>query len=91
MKARFNIVRLLCLLLCLTCSIDLFAQASRTITGTVVDELEMPLPGANAIIMKDKKMVKGASTDFDGNFKIDLVESLHMGSSNGVLIIIPWI
>ena len=72
MKARFTIVRFLCFVLCLTCSIDLYAQTSHTITGTIVDELEMPLPGANAVIMRDKKMVKGASTNIDGNFKIDL-------------------
>ena len=72
MKARFTIVRFLCLALFLTCSIDLFAQSTRTITGTIVDEQEMPLPGANAVVMKDKKMVKGASTNIDGNFKIDI-------------------
>ena len=72
MKARFTIVSFLCFVLCLTCSIDLYAQTSHTITGTIVDELEMPLPGANAVIMRDKKMVKGASTNIDGNFKIDL-------------------
>ena len=72
MKARFNIVRVLCLLLCLTCSIDIFAQKSQTIIGTVVDELGYELPGVNTIVKKDKKMVKGTSTGIDGNFKIDI-------------------
>ena len=75
MRAKSTIIRLLCLLLCLTGSIGAFAQAGRTITGIVVDELEMPLPGANVVLMKDKKMVKGASTGIDGEFKLDLVFS----------------
>ena len=72
MKVRFTIIRFLCLLLCLSCSIDLFAQSGHTIIGTVVDELDMPLPGVNVVVMKDKKMVKGASTGIEGDFKIDL-------------------
>ena len=75
MRAKSTIIRLLCLLLCITCSIGAFAQASRTITGSVVDETDMPLPGANVVVMKDKKMVKGASTGINGDFKIDLVFS----------------
>lgn len=72
MKVRFTIIRFLCLLLCLSCSIDLFAQSGHTIIGTVVDELDMPLPGVNVVVMKNKKMVKGASTGIEGEFKIDL-------------------
>ncbi|MBQ5627419.1 MAG: TonB-dependent receptor plug domain-containing protein, partial [Bacteroidaceae bacterium] len=72
MRAKSTIIRLLCLLLCLTGSIGAFAQAGRTITGTVVDELEMPLPGANVVVMKDKKMVKGVSTGINGDFKIEI-------------------
>jgi len=43
-----------------------FAQ-EKTITGTVVDETNMPLPGATVII---KGATRGTSTDFDGNYKI---------------------
>ncbi len=75
MRGNSTIIRLLCLILCLTCSIGAFAQANRTITGTVVDELDMPLPGANVVVMKDKKMVKGASTGINGDFKIDILFS----------------
>ena len=75
MRAKTTIIRLLCLLLCLTGSIGAFAQVGRTITGTVVDELETPLPGVSVIVMKDKKMLKGASTGIDGEFKIDLMFS----------------
>ena len=75
MRAKTTIIRLLCLLLCLTGNIGAFAQVGRTITGTVVDELETPLPGVSVIVMKDKKMLKGASTGIDGEFKIDLMFS----------------
>ena len=75
MRAKSAIIRFLCILLCLTCSLGAFAQTGRTITGTVVDETDMPLPGANVIVMKDKKMVKGASTGINGDFKIDFVFS----------------
>ena len=73
MKAKFTIIKVLCLLLCFTCSIDAFAQAGYTVIGTIVDELEMPLPGANVVIMKDKKMVKGTTTNINGDFKIDVL------------------
>ena len=39
------------------------------ITGTVVDEMGEPLPGANIVI---KGTVNGTSTDFDGKFQLDL-------------------
>ena len=72
MRAKSTIIRFLCLLLCLTCSLGAFAQAGHTIIGSVVDELDMPLPGANVVVMKDKKMVKGASTGINGEFKINI-------------------
>ena len=72
MRAKTTIIRLLCLLLCLTFSIGAFAQTGHTIIGTVVDELDMPLPGANVVLMKNKKMVSGTSTGIDGDFKIDI-------------------
>lgn len=73
MKAKSKIIKVLCLLLCFTCSIDAFAQAGYTVIGTIVDELEMPLPGANVVIMQGKKMVKGTTTNINGDFKIDVL------------------
>ena len=75
MRTKTTIIRFLCLLLCLMCSLGAFAQSGHTIIGTVIDELEMPLPGANVVVMKDKKMVKGISTGINGEFKIDIVFS----------------
>jgi TonB-linked SusC/RagA family outer membrane protein len=47
-----------------------FAQ-EKTITGTVVDETNMPLPGATVLI---KGTTTGASTDFDGKYSISANE-----------------
>ncbi|MGM0934838.1 MAG: SusC/RagA family TonB-linked outer membrane protein [Bacteroidota bacterium] len=43
-----------------------FAQ-EKTISGTVIDEDGLPLPGVNIIV---KGTNKGAQTDFDGNYNI---------------------
>ncbi|WP_136480726.1 SusC/RagA family TonB-linked outer membrane protein [Cognatitamlana onchidii] len=44
----------------------------KTITGTVTGEADgMPLPGVNVII---KGSTSGTSTDFDGNYSIDVTE-----------------
>ncbi len=47
----------------------LFAQ-TRTVTGTVVDELGEPVIGANVIVAGT---TNGATTDIDGNFSISNV------------------
>ncbi len=48
-----------------------FAQ-EKTITGTVVDEEGLPLPGVNVIV---EGTMKGAQTNFDGNYSINNVQS----------------
>lgn len=45
-----------------------YAQESRTITGTIVDPQEMPLPGAEVKVI-DKNIFD--VTDFDGNFTLE--------------------
>lgn len=47
---------------------DLFGQ-QKMVKGTVVDEAGLPIPGANALI---KGTTKGAVTDLDGVFNIEL-------------------
>ena len=47
-----------------------FAQ-EKTITGTITDDMDMPLPGANVMI---KGTTTGAQTDFDGNYSISANE-----------------
>ena len=68
MKA--STTRLFCVLLCFLCSIGTFAQSGITVIGTVIDETETPLPGANVIVVKNKKMVRGTTTNIDGKFKL---------------------
>ena len=47
-----------------------FAQ-EKTVTGTVVDQDGLPLPGVNVI---EKGTSNGAQTDFDGNYSISVAE-----------------
>jgi hypothetical protein len=43
------------------------------VTGTVLDErTKEPVPIVNVVAKQDGKMVGGATTDFDGNFSVDL-------------------
>lgn len=51
-----------------------FGQSS--VSGTVTDENDIPLPGATVV---EKGSINGTTTDFDGNFVLDL------SSSNAVL------
>ena len=51
-------------------SVMIFAQESYTLTGTVTSAVDnMPIPGANIIIVKT---TNGTSTDFDGNYQLDV-------------------
>ena len=72
MKAKSVITKLVALFLCLTCSLELFAQSYTTVIGNVVDENNESLPGASIVIMKGKNMLKGTSTGIEGEFKIDV-------------------
>ncbi|PTX41732.1 TonB-linked SusC/RagA family outer membrane protein [Christiangramia gaetbulicola] len=63
MKKRLQ--GLLTLLLVLVVQIS-FAQ-EKTVTGTVIDEDGLPLPGVNVI---EKGTSNGVQTDFDGNYSI---------------------
>ncbi len=48
-----------------------FAQTTYTLTGTVTDDSNLPVPGANVIIANT---TTGTSTDFDGNYSISVKE-----------------
>lgn len=64
MKTFFNALLICCLLVPAT----LFAQT--TVSGTVTDKANaMPLPGVNVIV---KGTSRGTSTDFDGNYTLEL-------------------
>ncbi|WP_339706402.1 SusC/RagA family TonB-linked outer membrane protein [uncultured Kriegella sp.] len=55
-----------------------YGQNGFTVTGTVFDELETPLPGASIV---EKGTTNGVSTDFDGNY------SIEVSNQNAVLVI----
>ncbi|MBU2946200.1 SusC/RagA family TonB-linked outer membrane protein [Zobellia uliginosa] len=42
--------------------------AQKTVTGTVLDEVNQPIPGANVVVQGTSN---GVVTDFDGNFSIE--------------------
>ncbi|NRD24420.1 TonB-dependent receptor [Winogradskyella litoriviva] len=51
-------------------SVMMFAQEAYTVKGTVTSAVDnMPIPGANIIIVKT---TRGTSTDFDGNFQLEV-------------------
>lgn len=50
-----------------------FSQGqTKTVTGTVNDEIGIPLSGVNIILQDDESI--GTSTDFDGNFEITVTD-----------------
>tara|TARA_R110000868_G_scaffold28633_2_gene107221 strand:- start:82210 stop:85242 length:3033 start_codon:yes stop_codon:yes gene_type:complete len=56
----------------------LFSQSNSTISGTVTDTGNQPLPGASIVL---KGTTTGTQTDFDGNFILDKIPS------NGILVV----
>jgi len=55
-----------------------FAQDGFTVSGTILDEFDQPLPSASVI---EKGTTNGVSTDFDGNY------SIEVSNQNAVLVI----
>jgi len=64
MKTKFSVILILFMVLVVQIS---FAQ-NKNVSGTVVDDMSIPLPGATIII---KGSSTGTTTDFDGNFTIE--------------------
>ncbi len=62
----------------LTFVVSLLAHSQTVFTGTVLDENEVPLPGATVMVKGTKS---GVVTDFDGNFSIEL------NSSDDILVV----
>ncbi|SFR65024.1 SusC/RagA family TonB-linked outer membrane protein [Maribacter stanieri] len=54
------------------------AHSQSMLTGTVLDENQVPLPGATVVV---KGTSNGVATDFDGNFSIELT------GSNDILLV----
>nr|WP_321231252.1 TonB-dependent receptor [uncultured Psychroserpens sp.] len=65
-----NLKNKLPLLVALLISVTMFAQESLLLKGTVVSEVDQqPIPGVNVLVLNT---TRGASTDFDGNFQIQV-------------------
>ena len=64
-----NLKTRLALLVILLLNIPLFAQDSYTLTGTVLDSGNMPIPGVNVIKVGT---TTGTATDFDGNYSLSV-------------------
>jgi TonB-linked SusC/RagA family outer membrane protein len=62
MKFKLAIIALV-----MICTQNVISQ-TKTVTGVVTDNLGNPLPGVTVLV---QGAMKGASTDFDGNFTID--------------------
>jgi TonB-linked SusC/RagA family outer membrane protein len=73
MKQKFYL--LLCMLLCIS-TVSVLAQ-STTVSGTVKDENNAPLPGVNVLL---KGTTQGTATDANGSFQLQSVDG------NGTLV-----
>lgn len=60
-----NTFKIFCLLLILPLSV----LAQNTVTGTVVDDVGIPVPGINILVEGTQR---GTTTDFDGNYSLDV-------------------
>lgn len=70
-------------------NVALFAQDGYLLTGTVVDDANIPIPGVNVIIVNT---TKGTATDFDGKYQLqvengDVVQFTSIGYINQTVII----
>lgn len=62
MKTKFSVLTLF-----LALAVQFSFAQEKTISGTVSDDSELPLPGVNIIV---KNTTNGTQTDFDGNYAI---------------------
>lgn len=73
MRNLFKKVRcsalILMMLLCTLFSASVYAQDGFTVSGTVIDDLGLPLPGASIV---EKGTTNGVVSDFDGNFSFEV-------------------
>lgn len=83
MSAKQKTLNILSLILCLLCATAMYAQNSTAISGTVTDEFGQPLPGASVAIMNGKKMVRGTSTNINGDFRIEV----NIGGGESELVV----
>jgi TonB-linked SusC/RagA family outer membrane protein len=71
-------------------NIQLFAQDSYTLSGTVTDANNVPIPGANIVVANT---TRGTQSDFDGNYTIqvssgDILRFSYIGYSTQTVAIV---
>ena len=64
-----NLKANLFLIAMLLVNIQLFAQDTYTVSGTVTDAQNVPIPGVNVVVVNT---TRGTQTDFDGNYSINV-------------------
>lgn len=64
-----NLKTKLLVIVVLLVNIQLFAQDTYSVSGTVNDANNVPIPGVNVIVVNT---TRGTQTDFDGNYSIDV-------------------
>lgn len=84
-----NLKTKLTLIVLLLCSIGIWAQDSYLLSGVVSGEDNTPIPGVNVIILNT---TTGTSTDFDGNYQInvtngDVLQFSYLGFVTQTVII----
>ncbi|PWL37808.1 SusC/RagA family TonB-linked outer membrane protein [Flagellimonas aquimarina] len=84
-----NLKTKLLLIAILLSNIQLFAQDSYSLAGTVTDTDNVPIPGANVIVLNT---TRGTQTDFDGNYSIqvsngDVLQFSYIGYATQAVII----
>src|SRR5690606_382423 len=73
LKKRFRSLTTAVAACCFMMATAAFGQQSSSVTGTIVDDQNnTPLPGVNVI---EKGTSNGTTTDFDGNFNLQLSSS----------------
>ncbi len=84
-----NLKTKLLLIAILLSNIQLFAQDNISLAGTVKDTDNVPIPGANVVVLNT---TRGTQTDFDGNYAIqvssgDVLQFSYIGYATQTVII----
>ncbi|MDT0622009.1 SusC/RagA family TonB-linked outer membrane protein [Croceitalea vernalis] len=84
-----NLKTRLLLIVVLLVNIQLFAQDTYSVSGTVKDANSVPIPGANIVVLNT---TRGTQTDFDGNYTIsvsnsDVLQFSYIGYATQTVII----
>ena len=72
MKTKRLIIKLVCLIAYLLCSISLQAQTGTGVKGLIIDEFGEPLPAATVAVMNNSKIARGTTTNLYGEFNVEV-------------------